>query len=288
MHLFVAPGGDEIRALVERHGVGPEIVEHALDPRERVRLHEVAGVSLMVLRVPCRTTGTSGPPYRTAPLVVVRTAREVVVISAAENDVVAALRVARDQPPSTSPIGVAVRALEATASTYLTYLEEIESATSGIEQRLALSLRNEEVLELLQYQKTLVHFTAALRASFALGERLLASGARRGDDDEERAVLQDAVVELRQALEVADLARETLGETMDTFASLISNNLNDVMRVLAAAAIVLTPPVVIASFWGMNVIIPLRDEPYGFAMLVAASLTVSAVVAGVLRLRRWM
>jgi magnesium transporter len=281
--VAVAPSASELRRLAIDRGVDPRVLEHALDPRERVRSQRVGSGTLVVLRVPCVARASGDPPFVTETLGLLESAEDVLVLTTDENDVVRALRDGALDRAAAPQIVVA--ALRATAESYASYLETIELAIDRIELRLARSRGNREVLELLLYQKTLVHYTAALRSTCGLVERIRSNGHLPSELHDE---IDDVAVELRQALETADLERETLGATMDAFASIISNNLNDVMRVLTGATVVLTPPIAVASFWGMNVALPLQQAPWSFVALLILSAASSAGVAVWLRLRGWL
>lgn len=282
-------GSRKIRVLVgetARQAAGDalprELIDHALDPKERVRWERNGPCRLLVMRVP-RREREGQPAFETIPVGIVVAPLEIVVVSSSESDMVQRLRAREGTTSSVADLLVA--ALHEVAQSFADTVELTQRAIDDIEAALARSLRNTEVLALLRHQKALMHHSTALRALVEILDHLpdaLDVGAR------DPRFLAEVAVELRQTLEVADLERETLGATMDAFASIISNNLNDVMRVLAGAAVVLTPPVTIASFWGMNVALPLRDHPQAFFFLVALSLAVSGIVYGLLRLRRWL
>lgn len=266
--------GEQARAAVD-DDLPLAMVEHALDPRERVRWERGAH-GLVVIRVPSRAAHDA-VALETVPVAIVLGATYGSVVSASENDTIQRVRDAKG-PPLVSTLHAAAESFEET-------IDAIERAIDAVEERLARSLRNTEVLELLRYQKALVHHTAALRALVAMLDRLPAA---LDLDPEDAQRLADVAVELRQALEVADLERATLSDTMDAFASIVSNNLNDVMRVLAGVAVVLTPPVVVASLWGMNVQLPLSRHAAGFWWLVGLSTATSVAVWWVLRRSRWL
>ena len=105
---------------------------------------------------------------------------------------------------------------------------------------------------------------------------------------EDEGLLEDVLIEIRQAIDVGTISRDILSEMMDAFASIISNNLNIVMKFLAAFTVILTFPVLIASVYGMNVLLPLQHHEYAFWLVVAGSLLLSVVVAAALRRKRWL
>jgi magnesium transporter len=149
-----------------------------------------------------------------------------------------------------------------------------------LEDSLHESISNEVLLKLLTFQKSLVYFSTSLKADNILINRL--DHARQlslTEDDSD--VLDDAAVEYQQALETATIHANILNGTMDTFASLINNNLNNVMKYLAAATILLAAPTWIASLWGMNVELPMKGDPHAFAILMALSAVLALSIVGV-------
>jgi len=147
------------------------------------------------------------------------------------------------------------------ANKYLAYLREINKIVDTLEDRLYISLRNRELLGLLRYQKSLVYFTTALKANELMMERLHRSGFFRTYPDDED-LLEDVITENQQAIEMTNIASNILSSMMDAFASIISNNMNIVMKFLAAATIIIALPTLFASFYASyRDIFGPRDEP---------------------------
>jgi magnesium transporter len=177
--------------------------------------------------------------------------------------------------------------LHLTASKYLSYLREINKALDTLEDQLKASTRNKELHGILRYQKSLVYFTEALRSNELMMERL-----QRGQffttypDDED--LLEDALTENQQAIAMTSIATEILSSTMDAFASIISNNVNIVMKFLAAATIILMVPNILSGFWGMNVDVPFTNWPWAFPAIMAVSILLAVLVARIFIRRDWM
>lgn len=277
------PSANELDALVAA-GVPREFLQHALDPNELPRLDRNAESSLVIIRVPVR--GAPGDlPFQTSALGVITTRERLVTVTRDELDVQALT------PPegldAARPLRAVLRLLERTAERFLSHLHELETEVDRLEDQLHQSLRNAEVLQLLRHQKALVHFTTGLS-----GNELVLGRLRRdqhfplgpGDDD----LLDDVAVEVRQAIEVTRIAQDILSQMMDAFASIISNNLNVVMKVLTSLTILLAIPTLIASFYGMNVGLPLQQHPAAFVVLVATSALLSAALAVLFYRRRWL
>jgi magnesium transporter len=156
-----------------------------------------------------------------------------------------------------------------------------------VEARLGGSLGNREVLELLRYQRALVFFDTALRSNLVMLERL-GRDRRLGEPDADAEILDDVLVEVRQAQQATDIASQILSQTMDAFASIVSNNLNVVMKILTALTIVLAVPTMVASFYGMNVRLPLQQHPWAFAAAIAVSVALALATAGYFWKKRWL
>ena len=150
-----------------------------------------------------------------------------------------------------------------TSSRYLSHLRQITRVIDALEDELQESTRNREVLELLKYQKSLTFFTTALRSNELMMERLQRSqwfAAYPEDED----LLEDVITENRQAIDMTNIQANILSSMMDAFASIISNNLNRVMKLLASITIVVSLPTMVASFFGMNVRLPFAGHPWAF------------------------
>ena len=143
-------------------------------------------------------------------------------------------------------------------------------------------MRNKELLKLLSLEKGLVYFTTSLRSNEAVMERTLRGKiVKMYEEDED--ILEDAIVENKQALEMSKVYQDILNGTMEAYGSIISNNLNSVMKYLTSVTIILSLPTMIGSFWGMNVSLPFADNPWAFGILIVLSIIISLVVAIFLR-----
>ena len=163
---------------------------------------------------------------------------------------------------------------------FLRYINDIHQRTIDLEGELHKSISNELLLKLLQIEKTFVYFTTSLKAdTIALARANTARQLSLSEDD--RDSLEDAMVEYQQALETATVHANILNGTLDTFASLINNNLNNVMKYLTAATIMLAAPTLIASLYGMNIQLPLQNHHAAFLLVVGASVLLSIVIGAV-------
>ncbi|KAF5035436.1 Cobalt/magnesium transport protein CorA [anaerobic digester metagenome] len=163
---------------------------------------------------------------------------------------------------------------------YLQYLRNVDKKSEEVEAKLHKSTQNRELIELLKLEKSLVYFTTALRSNEAVLEKLLRTElVKKYPEDSE--LLEDVIVENKQAIEMANIYSGILSGMMDAFASVISNNLNIVMKVLAIITIVMAIPTMIFSAYGMNVNVagmPFAQSPWGFPIIIGLSVVLSVVV----------
>jgi magnesium transporter len=170
----------------------------------------------------------------------------------------------------------------------LSYLRQITRAVDALEDQLQKSTRNREVLELLKYQKSLTIFTTALKSNELMLKRLQSSQIFKLYDEDED-LLEDVLTEMQQAIEMTNIESNILSSMMDAFASIISNNLNGIMKFLASITIIISLPTMIASFFGMNVNFPFNEElVLIFPFILLFSIVTSVVVALIFWKRDWL
>jgi magnesium transporter len=284
----IAPTALELTRLSDEFGFDIEVLEHVLDPHERPRVRERGRTVLVVLRMPVFEGDGASVPYRTTPLGIVLGPSCGLTLCARESELTRRLgEYAEREVTHDVRHRMLLQAMELTGDAFLGSLDAVNGAVDAIEDRLQRSLENREVLQLLRYQKSLVDFAMALDGMHLLLQRFQGFEAFQVAD-EDRGWLEDVLVEFRQALDVSTMSRDVLSETMDAFATIISNNLNVVMKFLAAIAVILTFPVTLASFYGMNIPLPGQHSPHAFTWSVVASVAVGVLIAAYFRARRWL
>ena len=283
----IAPSADEVTRLHQELGIPQDFLTYPLDVYERARTEREDGVTLAILRIPCFQGEAADIPYNTVPLGIVLTDRAVITVCGTENSITEGLGTGRVRGLHTGKRNRFVLQLfYSVAIKYLSYLREINSVVERLEDRLQRSLRNEELLELLKYQKSLVYFATALRSNGLMMERLQKTQLFQTYPDD-ADLLEDVLTENQQAIEMVGIANNILSQMMDAFASIISNNLNVVMKFLTSVTIVLSLPTMIASLYGMNVGLPLQDSPYAYLLIMAACLLTSLVVVLIFWKKDW-
>ncbi len=283
----IDPTAEEIRQL-EEWGVHPDYVQYSLDIDEMARAERDEDYTFILLRIPFDNGAAADVPYITLPLGIILLNNCVVTISKQENEVIRLLRNGKYRGLKTAKrYRFALYIMLETATRYLSLLRQINKTTEVIEDRLQKSTRNREVLELLKYQKCLTYFATALHSNEVMMERL-----RRmqmfNQYEEDQDLLEDVLTENQQAIQMVNIASEVLAALMDAFASVISNNLNVIMKILAALTIALNIPTIIASFYGMNVNLPLQENHAAFIYIIAVSVSLTALAIYIFYKRDWL
>ncbi|MDP3665736.1 MAG: magnesium transporter CorA family protein, partial [Sediminibacterium sp.] len=169
---------------------------------------------------------------------------------------------------------------------FMEFLKEINHRRNQYETSLYSSNSNEDLLNLMRIQKSLVYFVTALRSNEMLMMKLERTNFL-SLNEEEREFLQDLIVDTSQALEMANIYTNILSSTMDAFASIISNNLNTVMKRLTSITIILSLPILVTSIFGMNVELPYQHSTHAFYIPVVISLMVSLIISWYFMKKKW-
>jgi magnesium transporter len=282
----VDPTPSEIARLVSL-GFTADNIAYALDPDERPRADHEGDEWMIILRIPYFRGEVDDVPYATVPLGVLFNPTHLATVCRVNNDVLQEFATGRARDLSTSKHNrFVLRLLLQSANRYLAYLREISRVVEALEDRLQQSIRNQEVLELLRYQKSLTYFTTALKANALMMERLQKSQLfQKYPDDAD--LLEDAITETMQAIEMTSIESNILSGMMDAFASIISNNLNQVMKLLTSITIVLSFPALVAALYGMNVGLPFADLPHAFVIVLGISFGLALLVVFILRKLDW-
>ena len=287
IHL-IDPTRAEVEQLLTVIDIPEDFVIAALDEDERARTDREDGVTLIILRVPYFFGQDEDLPYGTVPFGIIMTNGYLVTVCKFHTGIAEDLLGYRIKGLSTAKhVRLILHILLVTAQKYLAYLRHIDAAIEAVEERLQRSLRNEEVLQLLRYQNCLVYFTTGLKSNQLVMQRLQKSQLfSRFEEDEE--LLEDVLIENSQALEMTQISENILGQDMDAFASIISNNLNVVMKFLASATIIVSVPTLLASIYGMNVDLPFQGSPYAFFVVMGVAALLAAGMLWVFWRRDWL
>jgi len=283
----VNPTLQEIENLSSEFGLPDDLVTDILDVDERPRVEFDDDWTLVILRVPIVSLN-DGVPFHTVPLGIFITANFTMTLCIKENEVLPI----KQRPPVreqyreiTDHMNFILRLFLRSGSLYLRYLKQINQMTASIEQDLEISIKNKELNKLLKMEKCLVYFITSIKANEIVLARLRSSKKITTELNED--LFEDAVIENKQALEMAEIYSDIQSGMMDAFASVISNNLNVVMKQLTLISIILMIPTLIASIFGMNVPNFMEHSLWSMPAIIFSSLLLSFLGVMLFRKRQW-
>ena len=275
---LVAPTDDEIKKVCNKLKINEDFIKYSLDYEEKARIdiEEDDNTILFIIDVPITEKENNEKVYSTMPLgmIVVRD-DFFITVSLKQNRVITELEKNKNiftYKKSRTILQVFYK----NAQMYLSELKKIDREKENTEKELNNSMKNRELLKMMNLEKSLVYITTSLKSNELVMEKTLRGKIIKLYDEDED-ILEDAIVENKQAIEMAKIYSDILSGTMDAYASIISNNLNIVMKVLTTITIILSIPTIIGSFWGMNVPVPFEQTPFGFYVVVVMSLLITAI-----------
>ena len=278
---IVAPSEEELQEVAAATGIQMDFLSAALDEEEKSRIEVEDDQILILVDIPFFR---SNKDYDTLPLGIIITENGITTVCLEANGVTADFGSHNARLFSTfKKTRFLFQILYKSATLYLKYIRIIIKRTDELEIHLRQSMENNELFNLLDLQKSLTYFSTSLRSNSIVMERLLrlrnanASASQHlikvYEEDED--LLDDVIIEYKQAVEMVEMYSHILNSMMEVFASIISNNLNLVMKFLASVTILLAIPTLISGLWGMNVHVPFADSPYGFPIVVCLAFVVA-------------
>lgn len=284
---------ETLERLSEGYSIPLDFLTDSLDIDERSRFEYEDGIKLIVLNTPIVNEGEVVPDnqsvYITIPIGIMLMKDMVLTISPYNNPVIDSFinqRVKRFDPANKNLF--VLQLFDRNVFYFLHYLKQINNKRNLFEEELFHSSRNEELSQLMNLQKSLVYFVTTLRSNELMMMKIQRTDFLRIKDDEDAVdYLGDVVIDNSQALEMSNVYTNILNGTMDAFASIISNNLNQVMKRLTSVTIVLMVPTLVASFYGMNVELPIQHNPQAFVLILMLSIFLSVVLTWFFLRKRW-
>ena len=269
------PDHDDFQFLTRELNVPESFLEDIADADERPRTETEGNWLLTILRIPMQSNQPQ-IPFITVPIGIITNNEIIVSVCYHHTELLPDFiqHTRRKSIGVNNKLDLILRLIYSSAVWFLKYLKQINNEVANAEKELEKSIRNEDLLRLMKLQKTLVYFDTSIRGNEVLIGRLKNIFQNTGMLDME--LLDDAVIELRQAYNTVNIYSDILTGTMDAFASIISNNVNDIMKRMTSLSITLMIPTVIASFYGMNVDIHLDAFPHAFLLIVLLSAALSA------------
>lgn len=280
------PTEDELDFIEENLNIERDFLNAALDEEESARVDIDKDQILILVDTPSVEKTDNHIVYETLPLGIILTEKNIITVCLKDSIVLDQFEKNSVRTFSTNKkFRFIYQILYRNAQRYLLYLRQIDKMSDQVEKRLHKSMKNKELIQLLDLEKSLVYITTALKANEAVLEKILKLDIiKKFPDDID--LLDDVIVENKQAIEMANIYSGILSGMMDAFASIISNNLNIVMKVLASITIIMSIPTIFASFYGMNVInIPFSSSPYGFYIVIGMS-AITSLIAGLIFMKK--
>ncbi len=273
------PSEDELNTVAVTLGVEPSFLRAALDEEETSRIDTEDGQTLIIIDVPS-VEKDDAVVYSTLPLGIIVTQKHIITVCLKETSILkdfqdGLVRNAETQKRTSFILYMLLQV----AKRFLQYLKQIDKIYNYMERQLYKSQRNKELIQLLDLEKSLVYFNTSLKANEVTLEKIL-RGRIITLYEEDHDLLEDVLIEVRQAIEMANIYSSIISGMMDAFASVISNNLNVIMKVLTSITILLTIPNIIFGFYGMNITTGLPLDHFWWIPLVIAAVII--VIAGIL------
>ncbi len=282
------PSQNEIKQIEDEFGMPIDSINDILDVDERPRIEFEDNWTLIIMRIPV-VVKNNGLPFHTMPLGIFITENLTLTLCLQDNDIlpIGQPTPLREQYKQISDnINFILRLFLRSGSLYLTYLKQINQMTSAIEQDLEKSIKNKELNKLLKMEKCLVYFITSIKANEIVLARLRTSKKITTEINED--LLEDAIIENKQALEMAQIYSDIQSGMMDAFASIISNNLNVVMKQLTLISIIMMIPTLVASIFGMNVPNFMEHTIWALPAIIFGSILIVSTFVLVFKKRQWL
>lgn len=283
---MINPTQQEVDSISNRLKIDVDYIRAALDEEERSRIETDNGQTLLVVDIPYIEINDKSSMYVTIPLGIIITKDSIVTVCLKENLIVRDFSEKHVKTFYTyKKTRFILQLLYKNAEKYLLYLRQIDKQSHSIEKELHKAMKNKELIQLLDLEKSLVYFSTSLKSNEVVLEKLMRlEDVKKYPEDTD--LLEDVIVENRQAMEMSKIYSDILSGTMDAFASIISNNQNNVMKVLASVTIIMSIPTIISSLYGMNVKVPFDDNPYAFIVILGVSLLISILIAVIMQKKK--
>lgn len=291
---LINPTEEEIQMVSEKTGITRDFLKDPLDDEERPRIEVETGQILLIIKVPVARPERGVETYEAIPLGIIVTKDYLVTVCLDDHPIFSQM-LKMPVLYTFKKTRFLLLILIKTATLYLKYLRILDDRSTELQHHLSHSMKNEALLQLLDIQKSLVYFTTSLRANGIVMEKLTRTQLVKAEDapasmlikmyPDDEDLLEDAITENRQAIEMSSIYSSILTGSMDAYAALISNNMASVMKFLTSVTIVLSLPTIIASIYGMNVGLPFQNSPVAFVGIMGITLGIAGAAA--YALYRW-
>lgn len=280
------PDAEDFEFLVKELHVPDSFLEDIADKDERPRTETDGDWRLTILRIPVPSR-RGDEPYITVPIGIIFSQEVLVSVCCYQSEMFPDFikHAKRRNVAVHSKFEFIFQIIYASTMWFLKYLEQINQSVTEAEKKLEKSIRNEDLLRLMRLQKSLVYFNTSLRGNDVMIGKMRT--AYRNTDAYDADLVEDVLIEMKQAYDTVNIYSDILVGTMDTFASIISNNVNAIMKRMTSLSITLMIPTLIASFYGMNVNIHVGDAPHAFWWIILVSAVLSSAAFVLFRKIKW-
>ncbi|MEG1886620.1 MAG: magnesium transporter CorA family protein [Oscillospiraceae bacterium] len=284
-----APDLEERNWLINSLDIPPEFLQASLDEEESSHIEAEDGQTLIIIDVPFAEMQDDGIAYYTIPIGIIVCPKNIVTVSIKDNSVIREFADGVIKGVNTTlRTRFFLQILLRMATRFLQHLKQIDKRSTHLERQLRKSMRNKELIQLLDLQKSLVYFQTSLKSNEITLEKITKNRAI-ALYEEDQELLEDVMIEIKQAIEMSNIYLSILSGTMDAFASVISNNLNIVMKVLTSITIVMAIPTMIFSFYGMNIGEAAGSLPFASNIIVPIVIAViGTLIAAIFLLSKGM
>lgn len=278
---LINPTEEEIKQVSLILGLDEDFLRNSLDLDERSRIEIEDGNILIITNLPIMTDDGC---FDTLPLGIIYTPTSILTVCSKDNNILSSFNETTSFAFDTrNKTAFMLKILYRSVKFYLKYLDIINRITENIEKELQKATNNKALFQLMEIQKTLVYFSTALKDNDIVLQKVMKMTKSSTINylkttEEDIDLLEDVIIDTKQAIEMVDMHRMILEAMMEGFASIINNNLNQVMKFLAAMTIIMSIPTMIGGLWGMNVQVPYGNNPFGFLIVVFLSIIISIVV----------
>lgn len=282
---LTAPTNDEIDTVVNKTKVDKDLILKMLDDEELPRIEQSGNATLVVIDTPFLEEEEQRHTYKTYPLGIIITENNyIITVSPKKTNLLNDFKKNKIKNFRTAKkVRFLIQILLKTSNNYLKALKQVNKDIAIKEKEIEKSTENKDLIDLLEIEKTLVYFITSLKANDLVLEKL-SKGNIFSLYENDLDLLEDAMIENKQAIEMSGIYRDILSSITDTYATIVSNNLNYIMKFLAGATIVLSIPTMISSFLGMNVPLgKISEDPNACIIITLISVALSVIVAWILK-----
>lgn len=280
---MVSPTDDEVEDVCKETGVPEDMIKAALDEEEMARTEFDEGCSMFVVDCPIIEISDAGDSYSTLPLALIYNKQCIITVCLKGNPVLKDFITGRTKVNCQTPVFFILTFMMSNTKRFLYCLKQIDRRSQRVQTELANKLENDDILQLLELENSLVYFSTSLNSNTKVHDKL-AKAEAVAKNEEYQDLYDDLTIECNQANEMCKIYKDTLSVTMDAYGSVISNNANETMKKLTIVTILLAIPTMIAGFWGMNMPVPFdigsgETSPIWFYVVVGGALAITLCIA---------